>query len=197
MAGLAMGIFADPSDAAPSPDPKPVPKPQPQPAPPPPPPPPASQPQPAPPPPAVEPPPPPAAPSAAEIAAEQRRREAALAAERREAAARRRAAQRRAAAARARSTPIRILPAEGQATRQPVVATPAAADSSAGAAVANVFGVLGSVALQLLLCAAIPAELAPWYWAEEVLASRRQQFAVSGVMCVLAEGVVFALVFLG
>jgi hypothetical protein len=148
--------------------------------------------------------PPPAAASAAEIAAEARRRAAALAAQRRDAriaAARRQAAkaaaEKRAAAARARSRPIRILPAGGSVSSEPVPAAAAAQESSTGMAVAVVLGALGSVALVLLLFAAIPADLAPWYWAEQVLASRRQQFAVSGVMCVLAEGVVFAVVFLG
>jgi multisubunit Na+/H+ antiporter MnhB subunit len=82
-------------------------------------------------------------------------------------------------------------------TPEPVAASPAASDSSTGAAVAIVLGALGAVALVLILFAAIPPEFAPWYWAEQQLASRRQQFAVSGAMCVLAEGAVFALVFLG
>jgi hypothetical protein len=143
---------------------------------------------------------PPAGPSAADIAAEARRRAAELAAQRRAAeiaAARARAAKKRAAAARLRSRPIRILPAGGSVTPEPVAASPAASDSSTGAAVAIVLGALGAVALVLILFAAIPPEFAPWYWAEQQLASRRQQFAVSGAMCVLAEGAVFALVFLG
>jgi hypothetical protein len=56
---------------------------------------------------------------------------------------------------------------------------------------------LGTLALLLLGGALIPAHAAPWYWAERTLAGRRQQFAVSGVMCVVAAGIFFALVFLG
>ena len=62
---------------------------------------------------------------------------------------------------------------------------------------AVVLGALGTVALLLLIFAAIPPHLAPSYRTEQVLAGRRQQFAVSGLMCMVAEGVVFALVFLG
>jgi hypothetical protein len=160
-----------------------------------------SEPQAAPPPAAVE--PPPAAPSAAELAAEARRQAAELAAQRRD-AARRRAAQlaakrRAAAAARAKSRPIRTLRAGGSVTPEPVTASPAAEESSVGTTVAIVLGVPGSLALVLLLLAALPAERAPWYWAEEQLTSRRWQFEVSGLMCVLvfAEGVVFAMVFVG
>jgi hypothetical protein len=89
------------------------------------------------------------------------------------------------------------VPADEPVTLQPAAAAPAASGSVTGTAVAVVLGGLGAVALVLLLFAVIPAERAPWYWAEQVLAARRQQFAVSGLMCMVAEGVVFALVFLG
>jgi hypothetical protein len=56
---------------------------------------------------------------------------------------------------------------------------------------------LGTLAFLLLVIALIPAHVAPWYWAERTLAGRRQQFAVSGVMCIAAAGIFVALVFLG
>jgi hypothetical protein len=56
---------------------------------------------------------------------------------------------------------------------------------------------LGVLAIALLAMAFIPAHLAPWYWVENLLAGRRQQFAISGVMALFAAGVFVAFVFLG
>lgn len=193
-------LVSAPALAAPKPDPLPVPKPQPKT----PPPPPARQPAP-PPPPTVEPPPPPAVvspqPSAAEVAA-------ALAAQRRAAkleAARRRAAKLRAAAARAKSRPIQILPppsgaaeeASAPATGSELSLVPVAASTkSRSAAVPIILVGLGALAIGLLAMAFVPAHMAPWYWVEDLLAGRRQQFAISGVMSLVAAGIFFAFIFL-
>jgi hypothetical protein len=56
---------------------------------------------------------------------------------------------------------------------------------------------LGSMALVLLAAAAVPAHHAPWYWAERVMIERREQFAISGLMCIATGVVVSALVLLG
>ncbi len=55
---------------------------------------------------------------------------------------------------------------------------------------------LGALAIGLLAMALIPAHLAPWYWVENLLAGRRQQFAISGVMSLVAAGIFFAFIFL-
>ena len=55
---------------------------------------------------------------------------------------------------------------------------------------------LGALAIALLAMALIPAHLAPWYWVENLLAGRRQQFAISGVMSLVAAGIFFAFIFL-
>lgn len=68
---------------------------------------------------------------------------------------------------------------------------------SRGAAVPIILAGLGLLALALLLLALIPADVAPWYWFENLVAGRRQQFAISGVMSLVAAGVFFAFVFLG
>jgi len=199
-------LVTAPALAAPKPDPLPVPKPQPKQPPPPPPQQPAPPPPPPPPPPAFEPPPPPPVvspqPSAAELAAAAREREAALAEQRRAAkiaTARWRAAQR------AKARPIQILPPPSGADEAPIpasgselglVSAPASAESR-GAAVPVIVAGLGLLAIALLAMALIPAHLAPWYWVENLLAGRRQQFAISGVMALFAAGVFVAFVFLG
>ena len=73
----------------------------------------------------------------------------------------------------------------------------AASPESRGAAVPIILAGLGALAIALLAMALIPAHLAPWYWVENLLAGRRQQFAISGVMALFAAGVFFAFVFLG
>jgi len=189
-------LFSAPALAAPKPDPLPVPKPQPKQ--PPPPPPQAPQPPPPPPPPTFEPPPPPAVvapqPSAAEIAADARRRAAALAAQRRAAtlaAARRRAAK-LAAKRRAEAKGTLGNPRESVARLWPE----ASASDSSRAPVILFVAVVGTLALLLLLIGLIPARAAPWYWAERTLATRQQQFALTGVIGLFSVGVSFAVVFL-
>ena len=178
-------LVSAPALAAPKPDPLPVPKPQPKQPPPPP-----RQPAP-PPPPTFEPPPPPAAvspqPSAAEIASAERR-----AAE--VAAARRRAAKRRADAARAQVRPLEILPPSAAeeplapANGPAIAVVPAPASPESGGSVLTVFLVgLAALALVLLAIALVPAHMVPWYWAEDLLVRRRQQFAISGVMSLLVR----------
>jgi hypothetical protein len=193
-------LVTAPALAAPKPDPLPVPKPQPKQPPPPPP----QQPAPPPPPPPTfEPPPPPPVvspqPSAAELAAAARERAAALAEQRR-------AAKIATARWRAKHRPIQILPPpSGSADELPAPASgseiglvPAAASpESRGAAVPIILAGLGLLAIALLAMALIPAHLAPWYWVENLLAGRRQQFAISGVMALFAAGVFVAFVFLG
>jgi hypothetical protein len=151
-----------------------------------------------PPPPAVVAPPP--GPSAAEIAAQARQRAARLAAQRRAArlaAARllaaKRAAQKRAAEARAESRSNLILPA---ARPEPAAVVGAPADSPR-TTFAVVLGALASIALVLLAFAAVPVHRVPWYWAERTLVERREQFALSGLMCIAAACVVSVLVLLG
>jgi hypothetical protein len=131
-----------------------------------------------------------------------RERAAALAAQRRAAkiATARWRAKRRAAA-----RPIPILPPSPSAEEPSAPAggagtaiLPATASSeSRGAVVPIILAGLGTLALALLLLALIPADVAPWYWFENLVAGRRQQFAISGVMSLFAAGVFFAFVFLG
>ena len=197
-------LVSAPALAAPKPDPLPVPKPQPKQ----PPPPPRQAPQP--PPPTFQPPPPSAVvapqPSAAELATAARERAAALAAQRRaakSATARWRAAKRRAADARADSTrQQKLLRGEANGTqenpRKPVAnlwPAASASSSSRGPVIPFVAG-LGALALLLLIIALIPARAAPWYWAERMLATRQQQFALTGVIGLFSVAVSFAVVFL-
>jgi hypothetical protein len=76
------------------------------------------------------------------------------------------------------------------------VSAPASAESR-GAAVPVIVAGLGLLAIALLAMALVPADIAPWYWFENLVAGRRQQFAISGVMSLFAAGVFFAFVFLG
>lgn len=74
---------------------------------------------------------------------------------------------------------------------------PAASPESRGAAVSIILAGLNTLALAFLLLALVPADVAPWYWFENLVAGRRQQFAIGGVMSLFAAGVFVAFVFLG
>lgn len=71
-----------------------------------------------------------------------------------------------------------------------------ASPKSRSAAVPIILVGLGALAIALLAMALIPSHLAPWYWVENLLAGRRQQFAISGVMSLVAAGIFFAFTFL-
>jgi Trk-type K+ transport system membrane component len=123
-----------------------------------------------------------------------RQRAAALAAQRR--AARIATARWRAAklAANRRAAAEKPAPATGSGTN---IVPAAASSESSRAAVPVVLGGLGSLAFVLLAMALIPAEVAPRYRLKSLLASRRQEFAISGVMSLIAAGVFFVFVVLG
>jgi len=78
----------------------------------------------------------------------------------------------------------------------PATATAPASAKSQSAAVPVILVGLGALAIALLAMALIPAHLAPWYWVENLLAGRRQQFAISGMMSLVAAGIFFAFIFL-
>ena len=71
-----------------------------------------------------------------------------------------------------------------------------ASAKSQSAAVPVILVGLGALAIALLAMALIPAHLTPWYWVENLLAGRRQQFAISGVMSLVAAGIFSAFIFL-
>jgi hypothetical protein len=102
------------------------------------------------------------------------------------------AANRRVAAARAKSQNPSPDPGESVAKLWPEAA---ASSSSRGPVIPIVAG-LGALALLLLIIAVIPAQAVPWYWAERILATRQQQFALTGVIGLFSVGLSFAVVFL-
>ena len=72
----------------------------------------------------------------------------------------------------------------------------ASASDSSRAPVILFVAVVGTLALLLLLIGLIPARAAPWYWAERTLATRQQQFALTGVIGLFSVGVSLVVVFL-